>query len=117
MSHPSPSASLVSLSSTAEDVSTTPHASTTNLIAPGATSPKSSPASHNGPTAPTPASKVVKDYESAFAALSSSYGWSGHVPTNTVKSTSSTVGKKDKDKKKRTQGAASTKSGESNARS
>ncbi|EIW52448.1 uncharacterized protein TRAVEDRAFT_24641 [Trametes versicolor FP-101664 SS1] len=84
-----PSASLVSLATTAEnEMPATPSASTTALM------PKT-------PSRTPTASPPAKNYEQAFAALSSSYGFAGTVPTKNPK--------KDKKSKKRADKAQSPK--------
>ncbi|KAI0694711.1 hypothetical protein C8Q76DRAFT_698276 [Earliella scabrosa] len=99
MSHPSPCSSLVSLSTTTDET-LTPTASTTDLISSSAASPKAQSSSSNAPTAtPRAPPAPAKDYESAFAALSSSYGWGGHVPTKAKITKTSKDSKKDKKEK------------------
>ncbi|KAL1937799.1 hypothetical protein VTO73DRAFT_12818 [Trametes versicolor] len=86
-----PSASLVSLATTAEsEAPATPSASTTTLIPKSASS--NAPAQTLARTSTT--TPPAKNYEQAFAALSSSYGFAGTVPTKNPK--------KDKKTKKRT---------------
>ncbi|KAI0655416.1 hypothetical protein C8Q70DRAFT_936328 [Cubamyces menziesii] len=86
MSNVSPNASLISLPTTEGDT-VTPAASTTALLPESTRADTSTPAGQSK-------SSPSKDYEAAFAALSSSYGFGGTVPTkNPAKS------KKGKDKK------------------
>ncbi|KAH9891882.1 hypothetical protein C8Q73DRAFT_93169 [Cubamyces lactineus] len=90
MSNASPNASLISLP-TSEGDTVTPSASTTALL-PESThtdAPTSSGESRSSPP---------KDYEAAFAALSSSYGFGGSVPTKNP-SKSKSKDKKSKDRK------------------
>ncbi|KAI0671180.1 hypothetical protein C8Q78DRAFT_843887 [Trametes maxima] len=84
MSQPNPSASVFSLSVT-EESTTSPSSSTVALV-PKGTRPEASSTPATSPSPP-------KDYEKAFAALSSSYGFSGAVPTKNPK-------KKEKEDKK-----------------
>ncbi|KAL7279629.1 hypothetical protein ACG7TL_006035 [Trametes sanguinea] len=74
MSHPSPSASLVSLPAT-EDTTVSPSASTATLLP--VKSSRQEQVTPANPAKPTP---PPKDYEAAFAALSSSYGFAGSTP-------------------------------------
>ncbi|KAI0629794.1 hypothetical protein C8Q77DRAFT_1160813 [Trametes polyzona] len=70
-----PAASSVSLATAQEDQATSPASSTTALIPQGARAGSTATLTAKPPAAP------AKDYEQAFAALSSSYGFSGGVLT------------------------------------
>ncbi|TFK90976.1 hypothetical protein K466DRAFT_596482 [Polyporus arcularius HHB13444] len=108
MSQPSPSASLVSLATTTNDDVATPTASTTNLIPQSSqtkqvTTPAPASSAPHGTSAPSqPAARIPapKDYESAFANLSSSYGWGTGVPMKTSTKKKDKKEKKDKKDKK-----------------
>ncbi|KAI0642919.1 hypothetical protein C8Q79DRAFT_196472 [Trametes meyenii] len=93
MSQPNPSASVFSLSVT-EESTTTPSSSTAALVPKDTQAPESS--THAKPPSPP------KDYEKAFAALSSSYGFAGAVPTKNPKKTKKDKQDKKKDKGKKT---------------
>ncbi|KAH9850154.1 hypothetical protein C2E23DRAFT_887589 [Lenzites betulinus] len=94
--NPQAAASMTSLATT-EGGTATPSASTTTLV-PKKTSPVT-------PTAAPP----VKDYEAAYAALSSSYGFTGAILTKNPKKKS----KNKKDKAKADRDAGTSEGGQS----
>ncbi|KAI0329031.1 hypothetical protein GY45DRAFT_1236360, partial [Cubamyces sp. BRFM 1775] len=87
MSSVSPNASLVSLPTTEGDT-VTPSASTTALLPEQSTHADAATSAGQSKLSPP------KDYEAAFAALSSSYGFGGSVPSKNP-----TKSKKGEDKK------------------
>ncbi|KAI0354832.1 hypothetical protein OH77DRAFT_1437204 [Trametes cingulata] len=96
MSHTGPSDSSLSLPTT-EQGSATPASSTTALVPKRPVQPVAS-----ANTSPKPA--PTKNYEEAFAALSSSYGFGGTVPTKNPKQKT----KHEKMKKKERKSPAAT---------
>ncbi|RDX48839.1 hypothetical protein OH76DRAFT_1418817 [Lentinus brumalis] len=124
MSHPSPSASLVSLATTTNEDVATPTASTTNLIPQSSqtkqvTTPAPASSATQGTSAISPSAArtpAPKDYESAFATLSSSYGWgSPGIPMKASTKKKDKKEKKDKKDKKDKKGQAAATSPGQNA--
>ncbi|KAI1788887.1 hypothetical protein LXA43DRAFT_1063292 [Ganoderma leucocontextum] len=135
-----PSASVSSLAPTTTEATATPAASTANLLpsesrsdTDSRTSASSEPAtSRTAPPTPTPRSqtypsnpsKPPKDYEQAFATLSSAWGFGAHVPAKNPKSDKDEKDKKEKkekqpkkDKQKASQSVSSPPSSSSSGQS